>query len=695
MKKTQKNNSSGSKSSLRPSANNRLAPAGKRKVANDSGKQRSKRKPKRGPKRNLLAFAVKWSLVGGIWLCIIGAVMFLYFSLTLPDISQLTIVEKKPSVTIATESGTILAKYGDLYGEYANYNDLPPHLVKAVLSIEDQRFFNHFGIDVLGLMRAFYVNAMKGHVVQGGSTITQQLAKISFLTPERTLSRKLKEVVLALWLEKRLTKEQILTVYLNKVYLGSGNYGVSAASHYYFGKRIQDININEAAILAGLLKAPSRYSPANNPDLAQKRARLVLKNMVNEGYITEGQLEQEQRFRPAALDRGVKETLKNPYFADWILEQLPEYVGNATEDLTITTTLDIQMQQTAENVVSSIMKQGQESNQAALVALSPEGKVLAMVGGKDYYKSQFNRAVKAKRQPGSTFKMFVYLAALEHGYQPFDMMNDSPVRIKNWTPQNYGGGYAGNVTLMDAFTRSINTVAVKLSEAVGRDKVIALAHRMGIRSKIDSIPSIALGSGEVSLLELTTAYAHLANNGMTVTPYSIIEIKDKSGDVLYRHEDSSKGRVVSPEAVAAMNNMMMNVIDNGTGKSARLNRPAGGKTGTTQDFRDAWFIGYTPNLVAGVWVGNDNNAPTQGVTGGKYPAQIWKGFMTQALANKPVLSMPVSGYAVDNGSSQNRKTQQGGGVSDFWNDLWGSVFGGNSKPTHRAPVEYHYPGQRN
>lgn len=687
MTKASKHKTSQSKGTLRSSANNRLAPVvkhptTKKTKTTTAKKQKHNKKQDRSAWKRLALWGFKWSFIGGVWLCVVIALAFVYFSATLPDIKQITIVDKKPSITIVTETGTTLAKYGDEYGEFADYKDLPPHLINAVVSIEDQRFFDHFGIDILGLVRAFYVNYRAGHVVQGGSTITQQLAKISFLTPERTVIRKMKEVVLALWLEHKLSKQQILSIYLNKVYLGSGNYGVSAASRYYFGKRVQDININEAAILAGLLKAPTKYSPANNPDLAKKRAELVLNNMVSEGYLTESQKEQEARFRPAAIDRGVKETLKNPYFADWILEQLPEYVGSVTSDVTITTTLDMRMQQAAENILSSVLSGA--DNQGALVALSPQGKVLAMVGGKNYYKSQFNRAVKAKRQPGSTFKMFVYLSAFEHGYGPFDRMSDAPIRIKNWSPQNYSGRHEGNLTLLDAFARSINTVAVRLSETVGRDNVIALARRMGIRSNMESIPSIALGSSEVSVLEITTAYAHLANNGLSVQPYGIVEVKDKTGNILYHHQPAPQERVISRDAVASMNNLMVNVIDNGTGKAARLNRQAGGKTGTSQDFRDAWFVGYTPNLVTGVWVGNDDNTPMKGITGGKFPAQIWKGFMTQALANQPVLTLPVSAYAV--GKSPREQQER----KSLWDELL-NIFGGNDtgRPAARAPIEYH------
>lgn len=658
-----------SQSTLRGSAINRLIPTAEAKASRGPKAPRTKR---RKTKRPLLAWLLKWSFFGGIWACVVGILGALYISMTLPDINQITMVEKKPSITITTENGDTLAKYGDLYGEYVDYAHLPPHLIHAVLAIEDHRFFNHFGIDPWGLIRAFYVNFREGKVVQGGSTITQQLAKISFLTPKRTLGRKLREVVLALWLEEKLSKEQIITLYLNKVYLGSGNYGVSAASRYYFDKSVQDININEAAILAGLLKAPTKYSPANNPELAKQRAQLVLGNMVAEGYLTQAQREQEKRFRPAAIDRGVKETLKNPYFADWIIEQLPEYIGSTTSDVTITTTLDMRMQRIAEANLASVLNAAKAPDmQGAVVALSPEGKVLAMVGGRDYYQSQFNRAVKAKRQPGSTFKFFVYLTAFEQGYSPYDQMEDSPVRVGHWSPQNYGGKYEGNVTLLEAFTKSINTVAVKLSEKIGRDNVIALAHRMGIRSPMESLPSIALGSTEVNLLELTSAYAHLANNGMSVVPYSVVKVTDKEGNILYERQGMKAERVVSGRSVAQMNRLLINVIDNGTGKAARLNRVAAGKTGTTQDFRDAWFIGYTPELVTGVWVGNDDNTPMNGVTGGKFPAQIWKGFMNQALIGQPAHALPTTYSNNDSSPFQDGQGRHG----SFWDELWGSVFG--------------------
>ena len=677
--------------SIRTSTQNRLLPASaQRKKVKKNPANNNRRKKSQGKKaiflnKKLVKRIVRLGLLGGVW-CGIGVLLLVaYYSLTLPDISKLGVVEKKPNITIKNEKGDILATYGDLYGEYVTYKDFPPDLVHAVVATEDRRFFDHIGVDIYGLLRAAYANFKADRVVQGGSTITQQLAKIVFLTPDRTLERKVKEMILALWLEHKFSKEEILTIYLNRVYLGSGNYGVAAASRYYFGKDIRQINLSESAILAGLLKAPSRYSPANSAKLSQERAKQVLLNMADAGYISLKQAREEQQLHPASLENGVKESLKHPYFADWIMEQIPDYIGAVDSDITVKTTLDIRLQNLAEKSVSDILNANSKAShvgQAALVAMAPDGKILAMVGGRDYNKSQFNRAVKAERQPGSAFKLFVYLTALEFGYQPGSIVYDSPVKIKKWSPANYEHKYQGAMTLTDALAKSVNTVAVKLSEEAGRENVINMAHRLGIESEIEPNPSLALGASEVNLLELTRAYANLANNGMSVAPYGIDEIRDSQGHVIYQRRKEQPQRVLSEQVTADMNAMLSEVFKNGTGRGAQIGRPAAGKTGTSQDFHDAWLIGYTPDIVTGVWMGNDDNSAMNHVTGGRLPARIWREFMVAAHAGKPVHALPLSPYSFHGYREREDKS--------IWQSILRTFGGGSTAPD----VEYTYPTRR-
>ncbi|MCZ6860077.1 MAG: PBP1A family penicillin-binding protein, partial [Alphaproteobacteria bacterium] len=505
----------------------------------------------------------------------------------------------------------------------------------------DKRFYTHFGVDLQGLMRAIWVNIRQRRIREGGSTISQQLAKNLFLTPARTLRRKVQETLLALWLERKFTKDQILTIYLNRVYLGAGTYGVDAAARRYFGKPARQVSLYEAAMLAGLLKAPSRFNPGSSPTLAHKRAKLVLARMVNAGFITEKKaaLAVKRKHKLAAGLTGAGRY----YFADWVLARAVDFIGDTNRDIVIVTTLNSRMQDIGEGQLERYLARfgvKLKVGQGALIALSPNGAVRAMIGGRDYRKSQFNRATQARRQPGSAFKPFVFLAAIEAGIKPTDRFMDAPIRIGRWRPRNYANRYYGRVTLRESLTRSLNSVAVRVSEKVGRGKVIRVARRLGIKSKLRSHPSIALGAAEVTMLELTGAYATLANKGMGVNPYGILEIRERSGRVLYRRRGSGLGRVIAHRHVANMNDVLRSVIVWGTGKNAKINRPAAGKTGTSQDFRDAWFIGYTPDLVVGVWVGNDGSKPMKGVTGGSLPSWIWKGFMVRALKGVPPKRLP-------------------------------------------------------
>ncbi|HEY1798419.1 MAG TPA: PBP1A family penicillin-binding protein [Stellaceae bacterium] len=592
--------------------------------------------------RGLLGRLAKLFVLVALWVAIIGAGALGYYALTLPDTGQLTVAERRPSVTIIAADGSTIASMGDLFGEPLRLNQMAPDLPKAVIATEDRRFYSHFGVDPIGMLRAAVSDFHAGHIVQGGSTITQQLAKIAFLTPERSFTRKIRETLMALWLERRFTKNQILEIYLNRVYLGAGTYGVDAAAHRYFGKSARNLNLFECAVIAGLLKAPTRFSPARDKDKAEARAAQVLDNMVEAGYITRPQASAAEKDGPAATARAAERPGPH-YFADWIADQVRDFAGTGDRDLVVTTTFDPRLQAAAEAAVDdTIVRYGAKDvvSQGALVALSPDGAVRAMVGGRNYGDSQFNRATQAERQPGSSFKPFVYLAGLEAGLRPEDHFIDEPIRIGNWQPRDYGNRYLGDTTMAEALAQSINTVAVQVAQRAGIQNVIAVANRLGITSRLTPDASIALGTDDVNLLELVSAYAPFANGGTGIMPYGISQIRDTGGHVLYRRAGGGPRQVVSAENVALMNQMLAGVVDHGTGRAARLNRPVAGKTGTTQDYRDAWFIGYTANLVAGVWFGNDDNTPMRRVTGGTLPAAAWRSFMLAATSKLPAQPLP-------------------------------------------------------
>ena len=579
-----------------------------------------------------------------LWAAILAGVVLGYFALTLPDTSELTRAERRPSITILASDGSLLTTYGDLYGQPLRLKEMSPYLPKAVIATEDRRFYSHFGIDPVGLIRAAFANLSAGRVVQGGSTITQQLAKNVFLTPERSLTRKVQETLLALWLEHRFSKDQILEIYLNRVYLGAGTYGVDAAAHRYFNKSARHTNLYESAAVAGLLKAPTRFNPTRDRDKAAARTEQVLANMVDARFITRNEAS-------AAIERGgslAEVAAVRPgtrYFADWVTEQLSEFGNTGGRDLTVVTTLDPRMQAEAEAAVADVIaREGSKKavTQSALVAMSPDGAVRAMVGGRDYDRSQFNRATQAQRQPGSAFKPFVYLAGLEAGLQPSDQFVDAPIRIGNWQPRDYIGHYQGTMSLTEGLAQSVNTIAVQVAQRAGLANVIAVARRLGILSPLAPELSLALGTNEVNLLELVAAYAPFANGGNGVWPHGVVEIRDGAGKLVFRRSGSGVGRVVSPELVGTMNEMLSAVIGHGTGRSGALPRPTAGKTGTTQDYKDAWFIGYTADLVAGVWLGNDDNTPMAKVTGGSLPAQAWRRFMLAATRTMPVRPLPAA-----------------------------------------------------
>ncbi len=605
-------------------------------------RRRPRETPPRRKRRGLLGRIVKFFVLVGLWVGIAGACALGYFTLTLPDTGQLTIAERRPSVTIVAADGSTIASMGDLFGEALTLKEIAPDLTKAVIATEDRRFYSHFGIDPIGMLRAAISDLHAGHIVQGGSTITQQLAKIAFLTPERSFTRKIRETLMALWLERHFTKNQILEIYLNRVYLGAGTYGVDAAAHRYFGKSARNLNLFECAVIAGLLKAPTRFSPAHDQAQAEARAAQVLQNMVEAGYITQAQAAAAEKEGPADTARAAGRP-GSRYFADWIADQVRDFAGTSDRDLTVKTTFDPRLQAAAEAAVDdTIARDGQKDvvSQGALVAMSPDGAVRAMVGGRNYGDSQFNRATQAERQPGSSFKPFVYLAGLEAGLRPDDHFVDGPIRIGNWQPRDYTGRYLGDMTMAEGLAQSINTIAVQVAQRAGVANVVAVANRLGITSRLTPDASIALGTDEVNLLELVSAYAPFANGGTGIMPYGISQIRDTGGKILYQRAGGGPGQVVSPENVALMNEMLQGVVNHGTGRAARLPRPVAGKTGTTQDYRDAWFIGYTANLVAGVWFGNDDNTPMRKVTGGTLPAAAWHNFMLAATSKLPAEPLP-------------------------------------------------------
>ncbi len=578
---------------------------------------------------------IRVALIALIWLSLVIAGFIAYAAHDLPSSDSLTGPKSAPAVTILAADGSQLAKFGADWGEFVHLRDMSPVLPQAVIAIEDRRFFEHGGMDVMGVLRAIWRNITSGRLREGGSTITQQLAKIAFLTPAKSLKRKVQELFLAFRLEGEFSKDEILTLYLNRVYLGAGAYGVDAAARRYFGKPAGKISLGQAALLAGLLKAPSRLSPARDLQAAHRRAALVLDSMAAAGFIAEADAARAKK-NPAKLVKQAKSSGAARHFSDWVRSQLPAYAGRDAAALTVHTTLDPDLQAAAEAALERGLKDAskRDAGEGALVALSPEGAVLAMVGGRDYGASQFNRASQALRQPGSAFKTIVYLAGMEAGLAPDDIFDDAPIDIAGWSPRNYSGEYQGPVSLRDAFAGSINSVAVRVGQHAGIGEVAKLARRLGIDSELPPDASLSLGSGEVSLLQLTAAYAPLAGDGALALPHGIREVRNRGGDILYRREGSGGGRVISAKAAAAMRDLLTAVVSAGTGRNAALPAeigPAHGKTGTSQNFRDAWFIGFSGPIVAGVWLGNDDGAPMRGITGGGAPAAIWRDFMSRAL----------------------------------------------------------------
>ncbi len=624
-----------------------------------------------------------WVMTLAVWGIIAFTAATAYVFLTLDSKGLFRIPEREPGIMLVSADGQVIAERGSFFGDEARLSELPAYVPQAVIAIEDRRFYHHFGIDPLGMARAMVTNLRAGRIVQGGSTLTQQLAKNLFLKPERTLWRKFQEAVLALWLESRFTKDEILQLYLNRVYFGAGAVGIEQAAKKFFNRPARDLTLGQAAMLAGSLKAPSRYNPLRHPQRARKRARVVLRAMVEEGFITEK--EAASALKTARAVKSASRVPATQYIVDWVLEQLPDLIGEVKQSIVVETTLDYRVQKAAERaIVRTIATEGRRRrvSQGAMVVMDGTGAVKAMVGGRSYRRSQFNRAVHARRQPGSAFKPFVYLTAIEQGYTPDSVEDDSPVRIGDYRPENYGRKYYGPVTLRKALALSLNTVAVKLCVAVGPENVVMTANRLGITSPLKPVASLALGSSEVTLLELTSAYVPFSNGGKAVVPYIVTRITTRDGRVLYERRGSGLGQVISEEDLGAMNDMMRAVITSGTGRRARLKgHEAGGKTGTSQDYRDAWFIGYTAQYIAGVWFGNDDNSPTRRVTGGSLPAQVWKSVMTEAHRGLPGLPLPGV-YRPDEWSDPAfGEDRMAGGIVDFL----AGIFGGSRAETPPPP----------
>jgi penicillin-binding protein 1A len=631
--------------------------------------------------RTPLQRVLYWGAVLAVWGAIFLVVFFAVFARDLPDTSTLYNVDRQPSITYLDRNGALIAVRGTQQAPPADLEALPDYVPAAFIAIEDRRFYFHPGFDPIGMSRAMAANMRAGRVVQGGSTLTQQLAKNLFLSPDQNMKRKVQELMLAVWLEMKFSKKEILALYLNRVYFGAGAYGIEAASQRYFDKSAKQLTVGEAALLAGLLKAPSRYSPVSESERAATRATVVLNEMVDAGVITP-----EQRAAAVTEPVRVSRTLATQhaqYFIDWLDKQIRELVGEPTEDMIVETTLDLTLQTQAERVVRRILDRDRSRGvqQAALVALDGEGRVRAMIGGASYADSQFNRATDARRQAGSAFKPFVYLTALETGYTPETMVNDAPIRIGNWSPSNYSNAFAGEMTMAQAVAQSTNTIAAGMADQIGRDNVARTARRLGITSRIGLEPAMALGAVEVSPLEMAQAYDAFANGGKRVTAFGISRIRSPEGRVIYQRASREAGPVqaISNPYLYYQNQMLRGVMTSGTGRAAAIaGRDIAGKTGTTSDYKDAWFVGYTGGFVTAVWVGKDDNTAMRGVTGGSSPAAIWRGFMEVAL---PRLNAP----AIPNGPAMPEGWEPPSPVENLIGRI-GDIFG-DSPPAEVDPVD--------
>ncbi|MHA6287996.1 transglycosylase domain-containing protein [Maricaulis sp. CAU 1757] len=602
-------------------------------------------------------------------LCVIGSLgvagMLVSVARDLPDTSGLARIEPAASITFVDHRGRLIARRGSAHGNEISFENIPADLVDAVLAVEDRRFYSHPGIDFIGLSRAMLANIRAGHVVQGGSTLTQQLAKNLFLTPERTMRRKVQEMMLAFWLESRFSKDEILELYLNRVYFGGGAWGVEAASMRYFGKSASDLSLGESALLAGLLKAPSRYSPVSDAQRAAARATVVLDLMAQTGRISEDERNAAAEI-PILVSRGAS-SQGAQYFIDWLAPQVRELAGPDHGDLVVFTTLDVDAQRAAEAALAGVLDDAEAAagaSEGAVVSLAMDGAVRALVGGRDYARSQFNRAILASRQPGSAFKPFVYASAFEAGLTPEMVRDDVPVQVGDWSPQNYNGDYGGAMTLREAFARSSNSIAVQIAEETGRGHVARLARRMGIESPMRIDRSLALGVFEVTPLELAGAYVPFANGGQLAPAYGVTRIETAEGETVHVRGAGHHPTVLDARTTARMHDLLVHNVRAGTGRrAATAGLVTGGKTGTTNEFRDAWFAGFAGDLVTVVWTGNDDNAPTDRATGGGPPARVFGAFMADAprhgLASQPAVTMAEARVPAPVEAEQTTQDEQG------------------------------------
>ena len=596
----------------------------------------------RSPRRGMPRF-VRRAIVGLFLLAIIGGITLMLilvnYTMRFPDPMALRKNDATPMVRVLARDGKVLAERGQVY-QFVPLDLLPSHVIEAVVATEDRRFFDHRGVDPIGLVRAMFANLRAGRYVQGGSTLSQQLAKNLFLSSERTMGRKIEELLLAIWLEVRLPKQDILELYLNRVYFGGGAYGIEAAARRYFDKPSRSLRLSEASLLAGLLKAPSKYAPSNSPALARARARVVLKKMLAAGYISqEAEMSAAAQSVKFADPSAGRELTGLEYAAEFVLERLPPLIGTGHREINIETTFDSGLQKRAQTAVEQVLLTegvAAAAGQAAVAIVDVDGGIRALVGGRSWRESQFNRAIKSRRQPGSAFKPFVYLAAVEQGATPDTMVLDMPLNIGGWAPRNENGQHRGAMTLRQALSNSVNTIAARLQQDVGTKRVIATARRLGVKSELRPGPSLSLGTSEVSLIEMTGAYAVLASGGLAVEPHAVTRVRANGKTILYERSKSRSQLVVAPDHVGIMSSMLNTALVSGTGKRAALARHvAAGKTGTSQDFRDAWFVGYTAHLAGGVWVGNDDGSAMSRVMGGGLPATIWKAVMEAAHEKLP------------------------------------------------------------
>ncbi len=646
-------------------------------------------------RRSPMGRLVYWGGVLGVWGLIFAVVFLAVFARGLPDTSTLDAIERIPGVTYLDRNGVLIAARGSEQSPPIELETLPDYVPAAFIAVEDRRFYHHPGFDPIGMVRAMVANMRAGRVVQGGSTLTQQLVKNLFLTPDQTMRRKVQEIMLAVWLELRFSKEEILELYLNRVYFGAGAYGIEAAAQRYFDKSANELTIGEAALLAGLLKAPSRYSPLSETERAAARADVVLNEMEEAGVITAEQREQAV-LEPVRVSRTLA-TQHAQYFVDWLDREVQALIGETRADLIVETTLDLTLQAQAERAVRNIIERDGERGveQAALVAVDGEGRVRAMIGGASYADSQFNRAVDARRQAGSAFKPFVYLAAMEAGYTPDTPVNDEPVTIGNWSPRNYDGTFRGRMTMSQAVAQSTNTVAAYVADRVGRDRVASAARRLGITSNVNLQPAMALGAVEVSPLEMAQSYAAFANGGRRARAHGITRIRTRDGQTLYERRDGEGSvQVINNPPLYYMNQMLRGVISGGTARAAAIEGyDLAGKTGTTSDYKDAWFVGYTGGFVTAVWVGRDDNTPMRRVTGGGAPAAIWRQFMAAALPRLNVQEIP-DGPPMPEGWEEGLLAEGEDPIGDILDGIGGLFGGGDGAGGEPVPMpEPVQPGQ--